>query len=85
MARQLGSAIGVAVLVALVDSAGADLLHGIRGGWWFALGAGLGAAVLAFSPPGAGRRPRPPTPRGRRRAADRAPSPLRGRPRLAQA
>jgi EmrB/QacA subfamily drug resistance transporter len=51
MARQLGSAIGVAVLVALVDSAGGDLLHGIRGGWWFALGAGLGAAALAFSLP----------------------------------
>ncbi len=51
MARQLGSAIGVAVLVALVDSAGTDLLHGLRSGWWFALGAGLGAAVLAFSLP----------------------------------
>jgi EmrB/QacA subfamily drug resistance transporter len=51
MARQLGSAIGVAVLVALVDSAGGDLLHGLRNGWWFALGAGLGAAALAFSLP----------------------------------
>jgi hypothetical protein len=51
MARQLGSAIGVAVLVALVDSAGGDLLHGLRSGWWFALGAGLGAAALAFSLP----------------------------------
>jgi MFS family permease len=51
MARQLGSAIGVAVLVALVDSAGGDLLHGLRGGWWFALGAGIGAAALAFSLP----------------------------------
>ncbi len=51
MARQLGSAIGVAVLVALVDSAGGDLLHGLRSGWWFALGAGLGAATLAFSLP----------------------------------
>ena len=29
MARQLGSAIGVAVLVALIDSASGDLLHGI--------------------------------------------------------
>src|SRR6201995_3199578 len=37
MARQLGSAIGVAVLVALVDSASGDLLHGLRSGWWFAL------------------------------------------------
>jgi EmrB/QacA subfamily drug resistance transporter len=51
MARQLGSAIGVAVLVALVDSTGGDLLHGLRSGWWFALGAGVGAAALAFSLP----------------------------------
>ncbi|HEY2477100.1 MAG TPA: DHA2 family efflux MFS transporter permease subunit [Solirubrobacterales bacterium] len=51
MARQLGSAIGVAVLVALVDSGGGDLLHGLRSGWWFALGAALGAAALAFSLP----------------------------------
>ena len=51
MARQLGAAIGVAVLVALIDSAGSDLLHGIRGGWWFALGSGLAAAALAFSLP----------------------------------
>jgi hypothetical protein len=57
MARQLGSAIGVAVLVALVDSAGGDLLHGIRNGWWFALGAGLGAAVLAFSLPARAKAP----------------------------
>ncbi len=51
MARQLGSAIGVAVLVALIDSAGGDLLGGLRSGWWFALGSGLGAAALAFSLP----------------------------------
>src|SRR6201996_4601581 len=51
MARQLGSAIGVAVLVALVDSAGGDLLSGLRSGWWFALGSGLGAAALAFALP----------------------------------
>ena len=57
MARQLGSAIGVAVLVALIDSAGGDLLHGIEGGWWFALGAGLGAAALAFSLPARAKAP----------------------------
>jgi EmrB/QacA subfamily drug resistance transporter len=51
MARQLGSAIGVAVLVALIDSSGGDLLHGLRSGWWFALASGLGAAALAFSLP----------------------------------
>jgi EmrB/QacA subfamily drug resistance transporter len=48
MARQLGSAIGVAVLVALIAGA-SDLLGGVRDGWWFALGAGLGTAVLAFA------------------------------------
>jgi EmrB/QacA subfamily drug resistance transporter len=51
MARQLGSAIGVAVLIALIDSSGGDLLHGLRNGWWFALGSALGAAALAFSLP----------------------------------
>jgi EmrB/QacA subfamily drug resistance transporter len=65
MARQLGSVIGVAVLVALVDSAGGNLLHGIEGGWWFALGAGLGAAALAFSLPARAKAP----------AADAAPAP----------
>ncbi len=49
MARQLGSAIGVAVLIALLDSAGTDLLGGLRHGWWFSLGAGLGTAALAVS------------------------------------
>jgi EmrB/QacA subfamily drug resistance transporter len=59
MARQLGSAIGVAVLVALIDSAGGDLLHGLQHGWWFALGSGLGAAALAFSLPARAKSPAP--------------------------
>jgi EmrB/QacA subfamily drug resistance transporter len=57
MARQLGSAIGVAVLVALIDSAGGDLLSGLQHGWWFALGSGLGAAALAFSLPARAKAP----------------------------
>jgi EmrB/QacA subfamily drug resistance transporter len=50
MSRQLGSAIGVAVLVALLNgSTGGDLLAGLRRGWWFSLGAGLGTAALALA------------------------------------
>jgi EmrB/QacA subfamily drug resistance transporter len=50
MARQLGTAIGVAVLVALVNaSTGGDLLAGLRRGWWFALMAGVGTATLALA------------------------------------
>jgi EmrB/QacA subfamily drug resistance transporter len=63
MARQLGAAIGVAVLVALLnDSTGGDLLAGLRRGWWFSLAAGLGTAALAvaFGPVGApAKRPAP--------------------------
>ena len=63
MARQLGAAIGVAVLVALLnDSTGGDLLAGLRRGWWFSLAAGLGTAALAlaFGPVGAPATQRPP-------------------------
>ena len=64
MARQLGAAIGVAVLVALLNDSvqGGDLLSGLRRGWWFSLAAGLGTAALAaaFGPVGApARRPAP--------------------------
>lgn len=52
MSRQLGSAIGVAVLVALLGEAangGGDLLAGLQRGWWFSLIAGLGTAAVAFA------------------------------------
>ncbi|HEX4668388.1 MAG TPA: DHA2 family efflux MFS transporter permease subunit [Solirubrobacterales bacterium] len=51
MARQLGAAIGVAVLVALLNDSlqGGDLLAGLRRGWWFSLAAGLGTAALALA------------------------------------
>jgi EmrB/QacA subfamily drug resistance transporter len=56
MARQLGAAIGVAILVALLNGSvqGDDLLAGLRRGWWFSLAAGLGTAALAaaFGPVG---------------------------------
>ncbi len=60
MARQLGSAIGVAVLVALLgDSTGGDLLAGLRRGWWFSLAAGLGTTALALALPVGAPRQRP--------------------------
>jgi EmrB/QacA subfamily drug resistance transporter len=72
MARQLGAAIGVAVLVALLnDSTGGDLLAGLRRGWWFSLAAGLGTAALAlaFGPGGAPARRVPPELAAQRSAA----------------
>ncbi len=50
MARQLGAAIGVAALVALLnDSTSGDLFAGLQRGWWFSLLAGLGTAALALA------------------------------------
>jgi MFS family permease len=50
MARQLGTAIGVAVLVALLNATTAgDLLGGLRRGWWFSLLTGLGTTALALA------------------------------------
>jgi hypothetical protein len=54
MARQLGSAIGVAVLVALLaDPSPAQLFDHLERGWVFALGTGVaaGALALAIGPP----------------------------------
>jgi EmrB/QacA subfamily drug resistance transporter len=48
MSRQIGSAIGLAIFVAIVgDAAGVALLDGLRDAWWFILGAGLVAAGLS--------------------------------------
>lgn len=50
MARQLGAAIGVAILVALLaDATGPDLLTGLRHGWWFCLGTGVTASLLSLA------------------------------------
>jgi EmrB/QacA subfamily drug resistance transporter len=52
MARQLGTAIGVAVLVALINvTTAGDLLSGLQRGWWFSLATGLGTTALALALP----------------------------------
>jgi EmrB/QacA subfamily drug resistance transporter len=49
MARQLGAAIGVAILVALLgDPAPSELLDGLQRGWVFMLGTGLIVSALAL-------------------------------------
>jgi MFS family permease len=53
MSRQIGSAIGVAIFVAIIgDAAGPALLDAMRNAWWFTLGTGLVAAGLATLLPG---------------------------------
>jgi MFS family permease len=50
MARQLGAAIGVAVLVALLaDPAPNELFAHLQRGWAFCLGSGVVAALLALA------------------------------------
>jgi EmrB/QacA subfamily drug resistance transporter len=50
MARQLGAAIGVAILVALLADPGPnELLDGLRRGWTFMLGSGIVVFVLALA------------------------------------
>jgi MFS family permease len=53
MSRQIGSAIGVAIFVAILgDAAGPALLDALRDSWWFILAAGLVAAGLSAALPG---------------------------------
>jgi MFS family permease len=53
MSRQIGSAIGVAIFVAIIgDASGPALLDAMRNAWWFILGTGLTAAALATLLPG---------------------------------
>jgi hypothetical protein len=52
MSRQIGSAIGVAIFIAIIgDAAGPGLLDAMRNAWRFILGTGLVAAGLAMALP----------------------------------
>jgi EmrB/QacA subfamily drug resistance transporter len=53
MSRQIGSAIGVAIFVAIIgESTGRALYDAMRDAWWFTFAMGLGAAGLATALPG---------------------------------
>ncbi|MDX6662616.1 MAG: hypothetical protein QOG09_718 [Solirubrobacterales bacterium] len=50
MARQLGSAIGVAILIALLaNPAPGELLAGLRRGWWFMVGTGVATSLISLA------------------------------------
>jgi EmrB/QacA subfamily drug resistance transporter len=52
MSRQIGSAIGVAIFVALIgDAAGPALLGAMHDAWWFMFATGVGSAALALALP----------------------------------
>jgi MFS family permease len=48
MARQVGSALGVAAAVALIATAGADQLDGFHRCWWLVAAAGVAAAAVSI-------------------------------------
>jgi EmrB/QacA subfamily drug resistance transporter len=73
MARQLGAAIGVAILVALLaDPAPSELLSGLQRGWAFTLGTGVVVFILALALRPAGAEAREATAPAEEMAAERA-------------
>ena len=72
MSRQLGSALGVAILVAIVGQPSGSAVAAFRSGWTFIVGAALcaGAALLAVGPVSIG-------------SAEPAPAPVRAAPEAA--